>query len=159
MPIERLVINASPLILLSKCGLESLLPELFTEILIPNAVWSEIEVGGDIAFDAIRSADWHKRVPVRVLDDVLVWNLGDGESEVLSFAFANGPCAAGIDDKAARNCARTLGIKTLGTGGILVLAKRRGLIESVNQTLIRLQDAGLYISEPVVSLLKDQAGE
>ena len=33
-----------------------------------------------------------------------------------------------VDDQAARRCARTLGIRTLGTGGMLVLAKRRGLI-------------------------------
>jgi len=36
-----------------------------------------------------------------------------------------------VDDFAARRCAQTFGIQTLDTGGLLVLAKRRGLITSV----------------------------
>ena len=44
-----------------------------------------------------------------------VWNLGDGESEVLSFALAYPQYKAMIDDRAARSCARTLGVQTLGT--------------------------------------------
>jgi predicted nucleic acid-binding protein len=89
-----------------------------------------------------------------------VWNLGDGETEVLSWALNNkNQYRALIDDRAARNCAKTLGLSMLGTGGILVLAKRRGLIDSVGKTLIKLQDVGLYISEEIVFLLKKQAGE
>jgi|GEM_PF-3333164 len=42
MPIERIVINASPLIILFKAGLEDILPKLFNDICIPKAVWSEV---------------------------------------------------------------------------------------------------------------------
>ena len=64
-----------------------------------------------------------------------------------------------IDDRAARSCARTLGIQTLGTGGALVLAKRRSLIPSVSVELQKLRGAGLWLSEELVTLLKEQAGE
>lgn len=64
-----------------------------------------------------------------------------------------------VDDAAARRCARALGIATLGTGGAIVLAKQRGLIKSVGDRLQQLRDAGLWLSEEVVSLLKQQAGE
>jgi len=64
-----------------------------------------------------------------------------------------------IDDSAARRCAKTLGMEMLGTGGMLVLAKKRGLIESVSDALKKLQDAGLYVSQEIVELLKQQAGE
>jgi predicted nucleic acid-binding protein len=64
-----------------------------------------------------------------------------------------------VDDYAARQCAKTLGIATLGTGGMLVLAKRRGIISSVQPALIAVRRAGLWLSEEVVSLLLTQAGE
>jgi predicted nucleic acid-binding protein len=45
MLIDRVVINASPLIILFRGHLESLLPVLFSEICIPEAVWSEVTGG------------------------------------------------------------------------------------------------------------------
>lgn len=159
MPNEKIVINASPLILLCKSGLERLLPELFTEVVMPNAVLDEIIRGEDIVSQKVRVASWLKPISVEISDDILIWNLGDGESEVLSVAFAERKFTAVVDDRAARNCAQTLSIKTLGTGAILVLAKRKKLIESVGSALANLKEAGLYISEDIVELLKRQAGE
>ena len=40
-----------------------------------------------------------------------------------------------LDDRAARNCAKSLQIRTLGTVGVILLAKRRGLIDSVGSTI------------------------
>lgn len=54
MKTDRVVINASPLIVLSKVGLTELLPKLFEEIVIPDAVWKEIIVGGET--DATKAA-------------------------------------------------------------------------------------------------------
>ena len=64
-----------------------------------------------------------------------------------------------IDDAAARRCAISLNISTLGIGGAIVLAKRRGLIASVVEPIQSLQSAGLWLSEELVQLLKQQAGE
>ena len=159
MRIEKTVVNASPLILLCKSDLESLLPELFKEIVVPEAVWNEILIGDDIASRKIQSVNWLIRKPIKIPDEILVWNLGDGESEVLSFAFADKNFRAMVDDRAARRCAKTLDIQTLGTGGMLILAKRRGLIESISESLSKLQDAGLWLSDEIAELLKRQAGE
>jgi len=59
----------------------------------------------------------------------------------------------------AKKCAQSLGIPTIGTGTILILAKEYGLIESVEQSLCKLQNVGLWISEPIIQLLKRKAGE
>ena len=64
-----------------------------------------------------------------------------------------------IDDMDARRCAKTLNIPMLGTGGLLVLAKRRGLLPSVGEGIARLRDAGLWLSDDIVRILKAQAGE
>ncbi len=62
-------------------------------------------------------------------------------------------------DRAARRCAETLNIKTLGTGGILVLAKRRGLIQNVSLELKKLTGAGLWLSDEIIDVILKQADE
>lgn len=159
MQIEKIVINASPIILLCKSDLEFLLPQMFNEILVPYAVWDEVLYGHDLTAIKLHDCKWFQNIMLPVSEEVLVWNLGEGETEVLSWAFINKDYCAVIDDRAARNCARTLEIQTLGTGGVLVLAKRRGLIDSVGDSLKGLQNVGLYISDEIIELLKKQAGE
>lgn len=162
MRIEKVVINASPFILLCKSGLAELLPQLFSEICMPERVSMEIILGNDIASEKLYDYEetWLRRYLVKVVEEVLVWNLGDGETDVLSFAFANQQSyTALIDDWAARKCAETLNIKTLGTGGILVLAKERGLITNVLSELKKLQNAGIWISDEVVEIILKQANE
>jgi predicted nucleic acid-binding protein len=138
-----------------------LLPDLFEEILIPIAVWDEVTAGenADIAARELPSASWAKRVEIEVAPVILVWNLGRGESEVLSAALENPGYHAMVDDAAARRCARAQGIPILGTGGALVLAKRRGLIPSVASYLQALRETGLWLTDEVVGLLLKQAGE
>jgi predicted nucleic acid-binding protein len=160
--VEKVVANASPLIILFKGGLADLLPELFSEIAVPNGVCEEIIAGGpaDSAAKALPETAWIHRVEIKAIaPEILIWNLGVGESEVLSLALADESYVAMIDDRAARNCAHTLGIQTLGTGGALVLAKRRGLIPSASIALQKLLNAGLWLSDEIVTLLRRQAGE
>ena len=63
-----------------------------------------------------------------------------------------------LDDRDARRCARTVGVQTLGSGGMLILAKRPGLLSCVADALQRLRDAGLWIGDDVMLLLMN-AGE
>ncbi|MCX7109579.1 MAG: DUF3368 domain-containing protein [Proteobacteria bacterium] len=46
-----------------------------------------------------------------------------------------------------------------GTGGILLLAKRRGLLESATDGLVKLRNACLWLSDDIIQLIKAQAGE
>ncbi|WP_326972959.1 DUF3368 domain-containing protein [Chlorogloeopsis fritschii PCC 9212] len=64
-----------------------------------------------------------------------------------------------VDDRAARRCGQSLSIITIGTGGLLILAKRRGLIPSISPGIQALRDAGLWLSDSIVNILKHQAGE
>lgn len=161
MPVEKIVLNASPLILLCNSGLSFVLPELFSKVVVPEAVWQEIVNGPhlDQAAQMLPKLDWLQKVHINSVPDVVRWDLGTGETEVLSFAIKHGGHTAVLDDMLAKKCARSLGVQTMGTGTILILAKEHGLIESVEQSLRKLQHAGLWISEPVIQLLKCQAGE
>jgi predicted nucleic acid-binding protein len=161
MRIDSVVINASPLIVLFRSAQADLLPLLFERIVVPDEVWQEVVVEGhdDAAARGLIDRTWPVRDQAAVSPRVAAWNLGAGETSVLSYALAHPPLRSVIDDADARRCARTLGIPVLGTGGILLLAKRRGLLTSMSVGLDRLRDAGLWLSDEVVDLLKGQAGE
>jgi len=161
MFVEKVVLNASPLILLCNSELAFILPQLFREIVVPEAVWQEIMVNshGDKAAQLLPTMDWLTKVSVISLPEVMTWDLGAGETEVLSFAIKHRLYAPKLDDMLAKKCAKALNLQTIGTGTLLILAKEHGLIPSVEQSLRKLQDVGLWISEPVIQLLKNKAGE
>jgi predicted nucleic acid-binding protein len=95
MPINRVVLNASPLICLSKSGLADLLPALFQEVFVPEVVVKEVMAEGktDFAGESLISQEWIRRLTDILIDPrVTAWDLGDGESAVLSFALRNADC-------------------------------------------------------------------
>jgi predicted nucleic acid-binding protein len=153
MRIERAVVDASPLICLFKSGLLDLLPALFTEIVVPDKVLQEIMAKGEIDLSSI-SLFSNKRFTqvtgIVIPPSITSWDLGEGESSVLSFALKNPDFWAVIDDREARRCAASLGCHHTGTVGIILLAKRRGIIPSVREALKRLQIAGLWLSETFI---------
>jgi len=162
MSINRIIINSSPLIVLFKSKQAELLPQLFKDIIVPEGVFTEVTSGGedDAASRQLPGISWIQIVKITaVVPEVAAWDLGFGESQVLSLALTSSDCAAVVDDRAARRCGQSLGITTIGTGGLLVLAKRRGIILSVSPGIQALRDAGLWLSDTVVNLLKQQAGE
>ncbi|MDP2810752.1 MAG: DUF3368 domain-containing protein [Rhodocyclaceae bacterium] len=63
------------------------------------------------------------------------------------------------DDDYARRCAQSLGIQTLGTCGVIVLAKRRGVIAEVGPCLDALRAAGLWLSDSLVRAVLSESGE
>ncbi|NJM00294.1 MAG: DUF3368 domain-containing protein [Synechococcaceae cyanobacterium SM2_3_2] len=159
---ERVVVNASPLIILFKSLQADLLPQLFQEIVLPQAVLKEVVAAGtgDMAAQQVPITPWLTLVAESGVDPrVAAWDLGAGESAVLSYALSSPGYCAMVDDRAARRCAKSLGIPVLGAGGMLVLAKRRGLIPSVEPGLEGIRTAGLWLSDEVIALLKKQAGE
>lgn len=156
------IINASPFILLSKSGSIDLLPQLFSTLLMPEAVFAEISLGRDAASDIADDARklWLDIIEVPIHADVSVWNLGDGESEVLSHVFSEKLLyLALIDDRMARKCAESLGIRTMGTAGLIVSAKRNGLLPTVRPTIENLIEKGLYLSDEIIRSIYMEAGE
>lgn len=86
-------------------------------------MWDEVTAAGqnDTASQQLASVSWAQRVEIgAVAPEVAAWDLGKGESEVLSLALKTPDCAALVDDRAARRCSQVLGIITLGTGGLLL---------------------------------------
>jgi predicted nucleic acid-binding protein len=148
---ERWVLNASPLICLSRAGFHHLLISLPEQVILPEAVASEVNAGpeGDPARRVLAHGEL-RVVPVPALPEVLAWDLGAGETAVLSFAISNPDWHAIIDDRAARKCARTLGIAHKGTLAVVLMAKKQGLVESAAVVLRSIQSAGLQLDDHLV---------
>jgi predicted nucleic acid-binding protein len=159
---DQIVINSSPLITLCKSAQVDLLPQLFQSIIVPSAVWQEVTTSthNDLASALLPSLPWVKHENfIAVPTLIQAWDLGAGESEVLAYALKNPSFLAVIDDAAARRCARSLGINSIGTVGLFILAKRRNLIAEVMPCIQKLRDAGLWMSDDLIKIVRQQSGE
>ncbi|MCP4358752.1 MAG: DUF3368 domain-containing protein [Chloroflexi bacterium] len=158
---ERWVVNASPLILLAKVNHLDLLDQLSPSFVVPNAVVTEI-LAGPPDDPARRFLETTPVNTVAVSPHPLVagWDLGMGETAVLSHALNNPPYKAIVDDGAARRCARTLAIPLAGTLAIIVAAKQKQLIPAAAPVLQTLLSHGFRIQESVLRrVLREAVGE
>ena len=148
---ERWVVNASPLILLSKIEHQHLLSQLANEVVVPDAVSKEIEAGPhDDAARLFLSTALQTVVPVTNDPTVLAWDLGAGETAVLSFARQNPGWRAVIDDGAARRCATAMGVPIIGTLGIILRARKANLIPNAGTPLRLLLQHGFRLDDTVI---------
>jgi len=156
------VINASPLIFLSRGQQLELLRHFASRILVPEPVANEILMKGpeDITTKTLDSTSWLEVVSVvPVPEKILEWGLGAGESSVLAFAHENPRMEAIIDDLAGRKCADHLNIPVRGTLGIVLASKKRGLIRKARPVMETLIHSGLYLSRPVLDEALRRVGE
>jgi predicted nucleic acid-binding protein len=80
----------------------------------------------------------------------LAWNLGAGETAVISLGLAEPGQIVILDDCAARRCARSLGLNIRGTLAVVMLAKQRGLIPSAAAVLRLLRSAGFRLDNEII---------
>lgn len=156
---KTIIADSSPLIVLLKSDLENILPGLFDEVIIPEFVWQEILAGkaDDTAKQKLPFLSWAKRISAKHLsEEIRQYNLGKGETEALSLALEINESSVVLDDFAARKCAINLQIPFVGTGGLLISAKKKNLIKSVSETLDKVQHNGLWLSDAVVKMLKEK---
>lgn len=159
---EPPVVNASPLIYLAHADLTDLLLVEGDSVRIPVPVSAEIRRRGplDPTVRVLDKTPWMEEVnPVAPVPQVATWNLGPGETSVLSWAFAHPGCVAILDDLAGRRCAETLGIPLIGTLGLVLKAKRAGRVPAARPIVDRLRDAGMYLSDRILNPALALVGE
>ena len=109
---------------------------------MPAAVAREILAHGprDVTANAVATSTWMKQADdIAIPPNVMAWDLGDGESSVLVWALSHPGTPAIIDDLEGRRCAESLGITLRGTVGLVLRARRTGLIDSARDALERLR--------------------
>ncbi len=133
----QLICNSSPLIALSTLEKAYILKTLFTNIIIPEAVYNEVFTRGFSKFSMPEFLTM-EIVSDKNLAESLQMQIGYGESEVIALALERKITRVIIDDKQARKIAENLGLKVMGTLGVLILAKEKQLITEIKPLVLEL---------------------
>jgi predicted nucleic acid-binding protein len=139
-----------------------LLRQLGPAAVIPKAALLEVERKGhaDFAVQGVRQSNWLMSVDSGPIpENIAALGLGDGESAVLAYALATPGSGVVLDDLAARSAAATMGIPLRGTLGVILLAKKLGLITQARPVVEQLRHSGMYLSEQVMNQALAQVGE
>lgn len=165
MPV--VVSDTSPLIYLSWVGQLDLLRRLYGVVLVPGAVWAEMNRGGNATTGAseVRAAiegDWIRVAAVepslRVLE-LAADRIDPGELEAIALAASHHAILI-IDDLDGRRVARLLGVEMTGTLGVLARAKREHQLAAIRPLLLRLmQETNFRLSRHLVDAVLADAGE
>jgi predicted nucleic acid-binding protein len=139
----NVVSNSSPLISLAALGQLSLLPKLYHEITIPDAVWYEVVIRGkgQKGAEEVQTASWIHKQPVvnHLLSHTLQRDLNAGEAEAIVLALETNADILIMDERLGRETATYLGLHCTGVMGILIAAKRQGHIQAVKPLLDTLR--------------------
>lgn len=156
------IVNSTPVIILSKIGMLDILHKMYGDVIIPQAVFDEVTVKDDSACHTIKSLDWINVKSIASQDDRKMYKakLHAGEVEVMILAQELGEdVLTVIDDNAARKTARYLGIKVTGTVGVLMKAKKLGYIDSVKKCIAMMRRAGFYVGTELERMALEKVGE
>jgi predicted nucleic acid-binding protein len=106
---HKFVSNTSPILYLTKIDLIEKIYFPITDFIIPKGVKEEILAGteNDSAKKWIQSPDNKIQIiSSQVRSEITSWDLGKGETEVLSYLLNNSGTIGIIDDLTARHCAK-----------------------------------------------------
>lgn len=156
------IADSGPLISLARINKHELLSRLFSKILVPPEVWNEVTVKGQglpgayeisrVTWITIQTPDPQLVRPLSILVDA-------GEAEAIALAQSMPDCIILLDDSRARKIAERLNIKQIGTAGLLLRAKRMGLVEKIKPHLDSLLENGIYIRQELMDAVLIDANE
>lgn len=123
--------DSSPIFSLAIADKLELLEALFDVVRIPKAVWNEITKDATPTFyQKILLFFKDRTIKISGLNE-LSFIMDPGESEsIILYKEINADFLL-IDDRKARDIAESMGIKCIGTIGLLAIAKEKGLIEQL----------------------------
>ncbi len=154
-----IVSDTGPLIVLFKTDLLFLLREIYHEVLIPEAVANELTEKKE-GILLLKSNPWIKvkKVEEKKILSILKSILGSDEAEAIALAMEmNLPLL--IDERKGRMLAREAGTKIRGTLGVLVEAKKKGLIKSVNVCIKKLINIRYYLDPELINIVLKRCRE
>lgn len=165
-----IIADASPLIALASIDQLDLLQKLYETVLIPNAVKQELRVNSNMAgakrLGVAMNEGWLKlesceypKEPYQQLQYIL--DQGEVEAILLAECFATHKDYRFllIDERKGRKVAQKRGLLIAGTGVVLLAAKQKKLIDSVEKELDSMQGNGYRLSVGLRRKLLEMAGE
>lgn len=163
---KLIVSDASPLIVIARSGLIPVLNGMAEEVIIPETVYVECTVdlalpGAQAVRLAVQAGHVQVRPDVTRLDDQPdeeLSGLDAGELAAIHLALAL-QCPVLMDERLGRQAARQRGLTVIGSAGLLLGAKQRGLIPAVAPILDQWRQSGYFLSAAVIKAVLERAGE
>ena len=159
---EKWVLDVSPIILLGKADLLKIVSSLAKVWIIPEGVIREVGAKRPIESylsEISHSSEVVKKNVSKIHPSIAAWDLGRGESEVLTLALEKAGIGVVLDDLQARKCAALFDISLIGSLGLILLAKRKGLLNLAKPEIERLKAVGLYIDSSMLTRILTRIGE
>ncbi|MCF8244722.1 MAG: DUF3368 domain-containing protein [Saprospiraceae bacterium] len=158
------VSDTSPISNLLMIGWLRLLPSIYGKVIIPDAVYEEVEALSQfgVSLHEFYAADWIERAMPSDLAAVneLLGKLDEGESEAIILAEELKADFLLIDERLGWKEAQARSIKTIGLLGTLVKAKEMGLIPEVKPLIDALRiKAKFRMSDALIKHILKEAGE
>ena len=163
---KLIVSDASPLIVIARTGLIPVLNGMIEEVIIPETVHAECTLdltlpGAQAIRAAVEAGHIHARPDVVRPDadpDEALTGLDAGELAAIHLALAL-QCPVLMDERLGRQVARRRGLTVIGSAGLLLGAKQRGLVPAVAPILDQWRQSGYFLSEALIKALLERAGE
>jgi predicted nucleic acid-binding protein len=156
-----IVCDSSPLVALSLCNELGLLDLLFKDVIVPEKVYAEINEPGKPEAETVTAWAQGKvrRAGNRQMLQALGLALDAGESEAIALYWETSADFLLIDEQRRRKIAAQNDIKVIGTLGILLLAKQKGLITAVKPLIELLYQSSIRISNYLYQKTLEMAKE
>jgi hypothetical protein len=157
-----IICDTGPLIGLSLVEQLDVLPQLYSSVLMPAAVLTELTAGGEerSGVAVVLAARWLERTAQVEVDPLLAAELGTGEAAVIATAHRRPVDVVLLDDRRARRIAvQAYRLRVQGTAGLLVAAKHVGLLPAVRPLLEAMREQGYHLSQRLIDRAAAEAGE
>jgi predicted nucleic acid-binding protein len=155
-----LVADCSALIALSTCNCLELLEQLFSSVVVPEAVYHEATTANKKEARRLEKYLQDKVRKVDMQNYVFLDGFADaGETEAMVLYKQISANKLLIDDKRGRSVAKLNQISTIGSLGVLLVAKQKGLIKEVAPFLEILEKSELYLSKQLIATVLELAKE
>lgn len=157
----KVVSNTTPIISLLKIGKLEILKDLYEEIYIPQEVFSEIEAGKNKKYYLnLQEVEWIRIEQIQDKKSVAYFlDLDKGEAEAIMLATESEADLILLDEALGRYHAKHAGLKVTGTIGILIKAKKQGLISELKPLLFELREKGVWLSESLIEKILELTNE
>jgi len=130
--------------------------------IIPEGVIQEVEVKRPIEpylLEISHNSEVVQENVSKIHSSITAWDLGQGESEVLTLELGKPQTGVVLDDLQARKCTTLFDIPLIGSLGLILMAKRKGLLNLAKPEIERLKAVGLHIYSAMLNRILIRIGE
>jgi uncharacterized protein len=154
------IADSSALVALSICDSLQLLDTLFGEVKVAQDVDDEVCIANKAESQALK-AYLTGKVSIASTSIKIEKSAGLGKGELASISLYKHLSAdlLLVDDARAKKVAYLNNLEVMGSLGVLLLAKKQGLIVTVEPLLKRLRYSDIFVSDQLLDQLLVMAGE